>query len=404
MPRNPWRHRARALALVAFLLLAPPAGAGDELAIRGRVLAPDGSGVAGALVSDEFASVLSGPDGSFALASRPGRVAWLAAPPGWTPEGAWWWPADRAARGELVARLKPLPPRPGAPLALLSDPHRYAAEAPPKKPAEAPDPARPLAVWRRLAGELAAARPDLTLLLGDLAADADKHDPAGAARQLDLAASALALLPAPARAIPGNHDALYQDARGWGVRLEPWRERLGPARHLVWYQGVAVILLDNLGHSVTPDGRPRACSLSPAQVLAWLRGVLALLPPETPLVVASHYPLLSPLAGQNPLRGGDLVQARGDQPGTARRDVDQARGAILALLRGRRLVALVHGHEHALHESRLYTRPGLLQLLAVPAVCGGWWKGDRGWPAGASPPATCWPGRRAASWPGSSTS
>ncbi len=375
-----------ALGLLVLLAAFPAGAAAPELVVRGRVLGPGGEPVAGAVISDEHGITLSRTDGGFSLTTRAGRVISLTAPAGLRLPGRWWWPAGRAAEQPLRVRLEPAPPGRGPLLALISDPHLFSAQAPPRRrvPWRLMD--LPMRVWQGVAEALKQKPPALTLVSGDFCADADKGDARHAEPQLRLAAQALEMLPAPARALPGNHDALYRDARGRrGVYLGLWRRHLGPARHLSFAGKVAVIAIDNLGQGRGLDHRQRSLANSPNQVREWLRAVLAILPLDTPVVLASHHPLLSPLSGYNPLRPYKLVRTR-RRGHLALRDLDQQAGAILAMLKGRRVLAILHGHEHTYHRSTIFTRSTVLPLLAVPALCGGWWQGDRDWGAYQFPP------------------
>ena len=362
----------RRCGLGAMALLLAAASAASALTLQGRVVDPQGRGVAGALLSDERAVVLSDRQGRFRLQTAPGRVVWVAAPAGWERPGRWWWRAREAA-GPL-RRLLLRPRNQDGPIALLADPHLFDAGcAPPHYPRSPRMLRRPLRTWRAVAARLKALGPRLTVVAGDLCGNADRGDRSRAAAQMRVAARALAQLPRPARALPGNHDLRYP-----GGRPEPglWRRHLGPVRHAYLFSDLAVIMLDNVAASTSTRGRWRSCGALGREALAWLRALLARLPRRLPLLVVTHYALASPLSGSNPLSWRGLVRAL-DGRGLALRHVDQRTPAWWRVLAGRRLVALVHGHEHAYHRSRLYVRRGVVRLVGLPAVCGGWWRGDR---------------------------
>ena len=103
-----------------------------------------------------------------------------------------------------------------------------------------------------------------------------------------------------------------------------------------------------------------------------------MLPKNLPVALVTHYPLASPVAGANPLYDGALVKAGGES-GAALRDTDQSAAEVMALLKSRPVLALVHGHEHAFHQSLLLLRNGPWQFCGLPAICGKWWMGDRTW-------------------------
>jgi 3',5'-cyclic AMP phosphodiesterase CpdA len=233
---------------------------------------------------------------------------------------------------------------------------------------------RPMRVWKNVAARLAKLSPDLTLVTGDLCFAGEKGDPGRLEGQTTLAARAMAMLPAPARALPGNHDARYdQGAADYAV----WRAHMGPTRQLFRLPGLAVLLLDNNALGRAPDGRPRNCGRLPAEALNWMEAVLALLPPETHLIAAGHFPLVSPLAGSNPLLYNPLVRSLTGRGRLALRSTDQSAGLIAGLIRRRPVLAVINGHEHAYQNSTLHARGRDFFFLGLPALCGAWWTGDR---------------------------
>lgn len=369
--------------LSALLLLALAAAPAWALTVQGRVLDAQGLPLAGAYVSDGIGVMRSGPDGAFRLVSDAGRVVALTAPPGHGDGTRWWWPAEEAARqGEFRLRAARAANPERLPLAVLSDPHLYDAQAAPAWSSQL-DSTVPMRAWQGAAKAIGALNPALVLALGDMAMNADRGKQPYARAQMTLARRATDMLPAPWRACPGNHDVRYVDG---AVDYSLWREFFGPVRSLSFAGPVAVLLLDNTGISTRPDGKPRPCGILPEQALAWLKSVLALLPPDTPLLVGSHYPLASPLVGVNPLRKGALVKASGPT-GLGLRNVDQNGAAAMTMLAARPLVALLSGHLHAYNCSMLIGRDAALRLWGAPALCGRWWQGDMNYGPVSFPPA-----------------
>jgi hypothetical protein len=366
------------LILAALWLCCPSAWAQEEVLVRGRVMDAGGAGLAGTLVSDGYSVIKTGRDGVFSLKSRPGRVVCLSAPSGYEPSSPWWWAAEDAAREDLNINLRQGRGKKGLPLIFMADLHLYDPHAPPSRsvPRERAD--LPMQVWRRLAEELSRSPAALIVAAGDLCADADYQKAAGAQAQLTLAARALKMLPGPVRALPGNHDVLYRGPQGPQVYLDLWRKHLGPARQVFLLNQAAIILWDNLGLEMDHRGKTRSCGRTSPQALSWLKELLALIPIEKPLILVSHYPLLSPLAGSNPLWGRALVKAP-SRSGLGLRNSDLSAQGVISLLSGRRVLALVNGHEHAFYESSLHLEAGDLRVVGLPAVCGGWWKGSRRW-------------------------
>ncbi|KMY68872.1 hypothetical protein AAU61_04640 [Desulfocarbo indianensis] len=367
--------KRRLFSLLIIGLILCWALAAQALTVRGRVSDAAGRGLAGALVSDEIGAVASGADGSFSLESREGRLVSLTPPAGYAPPARWWWPAGEAAAGELRLKLTSRPASERPLVAFISDPHLFDERSGPVKYPVTPEVARrPLATWARLADELKSLKPELVIVSGDICADADKGDEDHARAQLAIAVKAMAQLPQPARVLPGNHDARYREGR---VELGLWRETLGPARQVFLLPGAAFILLDNLGRGQSSKGKPVSCGNLPDEALAWLRRVLPLLPPESELFVATHYPVLTPIAGSNPLHKNSLARSQRDR-GLALRDADQNFRALAEALAGRKLTAFINGHEHAGQQSLIQARRPFM-VYGLPALCGGWWQGDRQW-------------------------
>ncbi|RJX28708.1 MAG: hypothetical protein C4525_15800 [Desulfarculus sp.] len=364
------RLRNLICSLVLCLLLAAPAAA---LTVAGRALGPEGQPLAGVLVSDGVGVVASDHEGRYRLQSAPGRVVAITAPAGLRVKGPWWLPAAAAA-AQQVFRLAPARPLEARlRLVIISDPHLFDASSPQQGRYRGQvDPGLPLRAWQAALPGIKEFNPHLSLMAGDLCMDADRGPLAHARAQFRVAARAWDQMPGPKRAVPGNHDLRYDGGR---VDRALWHEFLGPARHVYILGPLAVLLLDNPGLGQRPDGRPRSTGQLPAEALAWLDRALALLPPQTPLVVVSHYPLASPLAGINPLYRGAVVKAPGPA-GLALRDVDQSAALVMGLLLRRPLVGLISGHQHALYQARLRSLPQAVHLLGAPALCGRWWQGD----------------------------
>ena len=251
-------HRSWPLAVCAALLLGmwtACAWAGP-VNVAGKVLGPDGKGVPGGLVSDGVAVTLSDAQGAFHLASQGGRVVSLSAPAGLVDSEHWWWPVEQASQLEayLTAAHADLEPQ----VALLSDPHLMNAQFPTEK--YPPPPGGydlPLRVWSRVAEQVKAAHPALTIVAGDLCMDADEGSEAHAKGQMKLAAQAMDMLPTPARALPGNHDVRYHDGQGGSsVDYGLWHKHLGPVRHVYLFKGMAWIFMDNPAAAKAPAASP----------------------------------------------------------------------------------------------------------------------------------------------------
>ncbi len=367
------RRRWLTVAVVALVLAAGnvawAAGAkGFALVVSGRVTGPGGQEVAGALLSDGYRVAVSDAQGRVRLPTFCDRVVVLTAPPGYVVRGRWWWPARRVGGGhdfrvwaEPSAKLRRV--------ALLADPHLW--------PQASSLAARARARWRSLVSRLRLERFDLTIVAGDVLFGLDhRYRRGGAAsvrRALAAAQEAVAGLPPGSLLLPGNHDVIYNHR----VDLLPWRRVMGPARQVRMVGSVAFILLDNTGYCGELAGRVRWCGRMGPEALGWLERVLRVLPRSTPLVLVTHYPPLSPLAAANPLSPRALARGFGGK--TVLRSLDQSAVRVWRMLAGRRLLAWVHGHLHAYHRSVIPMRRGSWNIIGLPAVSGGWWRGDRKW-------------------------
>lgn len=393
------RSASLRLLTALFILLALCCAPAAALTLNGQVLDHKGRPVAGAIISDEVGLTMSGQDGRFRLLSQPGRVVSMSAPRRYRADGRWWLPTERAG-GNLVFKVKRIK-RAGRviTLTIISDPHLYDAKCPAtySKPPD-PDPALPMRIWSATAKLVRRQNPDLVICPGDMCMDADKGGPEHARRQFDLVKKAADMLPANWRGVPGNHDVRYADGR---VDSSLWRQYFGPARQVYLLGPMAFIFLDNTGLGLNPAGKPRPIGELPSRALAWLQNALELLPEDTPLVLVTHYPLASPLAGVNPIYRGGLVLNADTAPKAAEanklplfkaispqgkhgnnvselalRDVDQRAVQVFKLLAKRTVVGLIAGHQHALYQARLNPISGPLHLLGAPALCGRWWRGD----------------------------
>lgn len=133
---------------------------------------------------------------------------------------------------------------------------------------------------------------------------------------------ALSRLKMPCYFLRGNHDI----ARGFGVA--EWQKAMGRDPHFSFvHQGVAIIGFDTAVNEPTWE-RPSA---SAAEV-AWLAAEAAKIPAATPVVLFTHVPLASRM-------GLPAVY-----PLVNRRQV-------LALFRGKKLLAVISGHYHGAKES-----------------------------------------------------
>lgn len=144
------------------------------------------------------------------------------------------------------------------------------------------------AVVAALAEDVAAAKPDLVAVSGDLT-QAARH------REFVAAAAFLRSLPAPVLAVPGNHDLTpYRLLERFSDPWARWRRHVAAETEPVWTDAeVAVIGLNTArrGGFYLNWARGRV----DAARLARLEARLAALPPGLFRIVVAHHPFAAPL-------------------------------------------------------------------------------------------------------------
>jgi len=156
-------------------------------------------------------------------------------------------------------------------------------------------------------------RVDFSLWLGDITDRSTRHE-------FELARTTLSLSEKPWHPVRGNHDddgGLYE-------------EFFGPLNYVFEHAGWAFIMVDSNASEPTLAEEAR---------MAWLREQIALIDPETPIVLCCHHPLL--LAGVVPLAGAP---------------------EIFELFAGHNLKAVLAGH---LHLNQEHVVNGVLHTVAT---------------------------------------
>ncbi len=126
--------------------------------------------------------------------------------------------------------------------------------------------------------------------------------------------------------------------------------------------GYHFILLDSIG--ITPQ-RGYQGLIDPAQ-LTWLAADLAATPPGTPIVVATHIPLVSAVFQYAP--PGDKI-ANAPMNTLLIGNASQ----VIPLFDGHNVIAVLQGHTHI--NETVYWRN--IPFITSGAVCGNWWQGSR---------------------------
>lgn len=206
---------------------------------------------------------------------------------------------------------------------------------------------------------------DFVIHGGDHVYDALEVGAARAERQRDLYCQTEKALPQKVYHVIGNHDCfgvfaqsgVTPAAAGYGKAY--YAAAFGERYYAFDHKGVHFIVLDSIG--LTADRSYRGY-VDPEQI-AWLQRDLATTPADAPIILATHIPLVTGLSCYEP-----VAWTKTPHNWT---NVDNAR-QVLALLRGRNLLAVLQGHSHV---AEILTLNGTA-FITGGAVSGNWWEGN----------------------------
>ncbi len=165
---------------------------------------------------------------------------------------------------------------------------------------------------------------------------------------------------------PGNHD-MDLDARDDRTSRETWKRVFGPRHYAFQHAGATFLMLDNVHYRGWNPGWSLSgtyCGRIGEEQLAFVRNVLAHVPPDQLIVLSMHIPLTTYNDPANPA------------------DNTEDYRALLALLAGRPHSVSFSGHMHTSEHHYLGAEHGFAgsgrhhhQVLA--AASGSWWGGPR---------------------------
>jgi 3',5'-cyclic AMP phosphodiesterase CpdA len=209
-----------------------------------------------------------------------------------------------------------------------------------------------------------ASKPELAIGGGDLITDGFQNSAETVAPRWRVYLAMQRALRAPVYPVIGNHDLVAADPED-GSQPSPdpreeFRARLGVARTYRSFDaaGYHFVLLDSI--QVSGDELRYHGKVDDAQ-LAWIRDDLATVNPETPIVLASHIPLLTVL--YQATEGATVA-------GQANR-VMVNNTEVLELFAEHNLLLVLQGHLHV--DEMLRWRD--TTFITGGAVCGKWWRG-----------------------------
>jgi Icc protein len=215
--------------------------------------------------------------------------------------------------------------------------------------------------------KIAAAKPEFAICGGDLVFDALGASRSRAGMLFDLYQRTEQAIQAPLHHAIGNHDLYGVFTQSGAMPTDPgygkkmFEDRIGaPTYNSFDHRGYHFIILDSI--FPTPD-RLWEGRIDDAQ-LHWLAHDLAIIPPNAPVIVITHVPLIT----------GYL--AYGPKPdGTPRHDTVSVANSpeVIALFQSHNILVVLQGHLH-INELVNYKN---CQYACCGAVCGNWWHGPR---------------------------
>ncbi len=368
---------------VSALALTAPGGVAETPAIASGTVFEDRGGtgirrsgdpgISGVLVSNGRDVVRTDADGRWRLPVLDGDSLFVVKPRGWTtptgpnglprfsylhqPLGT---PASLPWHHRGVAPTGPLPASIDLPLQRQHEDARFEAlllaDTQPENE-----------------GELAYLRDDIlaatlpigaafALVHGDVVADDFNLYP----RYLGM----LAATDIPWHHCPGNHD-MNLDARDDQYSRETWKRVFGPRHYAFQYSGATFLVLDNVHYRGWNPGRPLSgtyCGRIGTEQLAFVRNMLAHVPPNELVVLSMHIPLTT-------------SNGSGNDPANPADNTEDYR-TLLALLSGRPHTVSFSGHMHTAERHDLgvehgFAGPGRHMHQVLAAASGGWWGGPR---------------------------
>ena len=215
--------------------------------------------------------------------------------------------------------------------------------------------------------KIAAAKPEFAICGGDLVFDALGASRSRAGMLFDLYQRTEQAIQAPLHHAIGNHDLYGVFTQSGAVPTDPgygkkmFEDRIGaPTYNSFDHRGYHFIILDSI--FPTPD-RLWEGRIDDAQ-LHWLAHDLAIIPPNAPVIVITHVPLITGYLAYGP-----------KSDGTPRHDTVSVANSpeVIALFQSHNILAVLQGHLH-INELVNYKN---CQYACCGAVCGNWWHGPR---------------------------
>lgn len=207
-------------------------------------------------------------------------------------------------------------------------------------------------------------KPDIVIAGGDLITDGFQSSESNGASRWETYMKMHRAINREVYPVIGNHDLVAAIPRdGSRPASDPrkyFRTRMGLDRTDYSFDAVGYhfIVLDSI--KVT-GGEEKYKGLIEAETLEWMQRDLSFVAPGTPIVVATHLPLLTAFYGATE---GTTAPAPANRVVVNNRDVFQ-------VLKGHNLVLVLQGHLHV--KEQLVWRG--TTFITGGAICGKWWRG-----------------------------
>ncbi|TKJ32781.1 hypothetical protein CEE39_04920 [bacterium (candidate division B38) B3_B38] len=377
------RERAVAARLIALfclgLVISPFIGACNRLSpeMRGKVFLdlngnnlpdPGEKGMEGVLVTNGEAFKRTDFEGNFRLSSDGAINIWISSPRGYQPVESFFLPVE-PSRGEYNFGLSPAKEGKEEMVRVAFGSDLHLSDNP------------SISSQVEIAIEaIKNSRPHAVFMLGDLHGDANSAEPLQAESIFKEVNKFRERLLVPSYCALGNHDIFGWSAEGDSPSKHPllgklmFEKLIGPRFYSLNIAGVHLIVLDVLEGKRREEGWNIFGWLDEKQQ-KWLREDLSTIPSETPLIILTHFPLLSSHSAiyrdffhQSP---ASKYEYQGYKVGGSYvANLDQ----WFSLLGHFRDITFISGHLHIFEDLALKGREKILRFYCCGALCV--WQGD----------------------------
>lgn len=315
-------------------------------------------GIAGARVSDQVVTVVTGADGRWTIdQSRGYGVAFVNPPAGYKAHGSFWKKVP-AGGGSIDFGVETAATPTTFTFIHASDTH-----------------ASPTSQPRIVAARtiIVEKKPAFVIVTGDLIKDALRVPEEEARGYFDIYVSEIGKFPVPVWSAPGNHD-IFGIERHLSL-VSPkhplygkvmYRERLGPNYYSFDVGGIHFVALDTADvDDLWYYGHVDATQLE------WLKGDLATIPATMPVITFNHIPLLTAvdvLSGfSDEPPAGSLITVKGK---TQYRHVVSNTADVMAAVKGHPYPVALGGHMHTRETIRYEADGPLTRFEQAAAIVG----------------------------------